>query len=92
MGGLRGRDLRCVGRRANFYRWQIADLQDESESIPNTQEEENTQKKIRSDFEHMPGYQDSPKGNQSGANKVDLLKKIRLAPSKTHFTAGNLIF
>ena len=38
--------------------------------------------KIISDFERMPGYQEFWSKNQSGANKVDLLEKIRRSANR----------
>ena len=48
----------------------------ESGAIANTDEEENAQKEIRSDFEQMPGCHDFFEENRSNANKVNFLKKI----------------
>ena len=58
-----GRDLRRIGRRANFYRVEIVDFEIESEEIPKTDEGENTKKEIRSGPDHMPGFRDFLRGS-----------------------------
>ena len=76
-----------------FTEGEICDSEHGIEAISNSLEEEMGMCEIRSEPEHMPGYQEFLSKIQSNANKANLLGEIRRSGNqKTHFTDRGLIF
>ena len=59
-----------------FTEWKMVDLRSRERRVSKIEEGESEQKEIRRDSEHMLGFHDFWKKNQSSVNKVNILKKI----------------
>ena len=60
-----------------FTEGEMIDREDEKEELSKIEEKESLPKVITNGLEHMPGLQDFLAGNQSSANKENLLTGIK---------------